>query len=126
MINFSTLKGLTIPEGVVTQIADASGRVLWSKSRTATITISNTGNRGSCNISHNGTIYYTPTTFTANIGDTISCGAENSEKNRVYVNNVLVASGDSYVDYDYTVVSDATVRFNYDNPDKTYIYITET
>lgn len=29
MINFSTLQGLTIPEGVVTQIADASGRVLW-------------------------------------------------------------------------------------------------
>lgn len=29
-INFSTLQGLTIPEGVVTQIADASGRVLWS------------------------------------------------------------------------------------------------
>ena len=28
-IDFSTLQGLTIPEGVVTQIADASGRVLW-------------------------------------------------------------------------------------------------
>lgn len=30
MINFSTLQGLTIPEGVVTQIADVSGRVLWA------------------------------------------------------------------------------------------------
>lgn len=30
MIDFSTLQGLTIPEGVVTQIADASGRVLWA------------------------------------------------------------------------------------------------
>ena len=30
MIDFSTLQGLTIPEGVVEQIADASGRVLWS------------------------------------------------------------------------------------------------
>ena len=29
-INFSTLQGLTIPEGVVTQITDASGRVLWA------------------------------------------------------------------------------------------------
>lgn len=28
-INFATLQGLSIPEGVVTQIADASGRVLW-------------------------------------------------------------------------------------------------
>lgn len=29
MIDFSTLQGLTIPEGVVMQITDASGRVLW-------------------------------------------------------------------------------------------------
>lgn len=29
-MNFATLQGLTIPEGVVTQIADASCRVLWS------------------------------------------------------------------------------------------------
>lgn len=29
MIDFSTLQGLTIPEGVVTEIKDASGRVLW-------------------------------------------------------------------------------------------------
>lgn len=30
MIDFSTLQGLTIPEGVVTQITDASGRVIWA------------------------------------------------------------------------------------------------
>ena len=30
MIDFSTLQGLTIPEGVVTQIADAAGNVLWA------------------------------------------------------------------------------------------------
>lgn len=29
MIDFSTLQGLSIPEGVVTQIEDASGRVIW-------------------------------------------------------------------------------------------------
>ena len=29
MIDFSTLQGLAIPEGVVTQIEDASGRVIW-------------------------------------------------------------------------------------------------
>ena len=28
-INFGTLQGLTIPEGVVVQITDASGRVIW-------------------------------------------------------------------------------------------------
>lgn len=32
MIDFSTLQGLTTPEGVVTQITDASGKVLWKKS----------------------------------------------------------------------------------------------
>ena len=37
MINFSTLQGLTIPEGVVTEIKDASGRVLWSAVRSATV-----------------------------------------------------------------------------------------
>ena len=31
-MNFATMKGLTIPEGVVTQITDASGRVLWALS----------------------------------------------------------------------------------------------
>lgn len=29
-MNWATLKGLTIPEGVVTQIADSMGRVIWS------------------------------------------------------------------------------------------------
>lgn len=28
-IDFSTLKGLTIPEGVVTQITDSNGTVIW-------------------------------------------------------------------------------------------------
>lgn len=37
MINFSTLQGLTIPEGVVTQITDAAGNVLWSSTITFTI-----------------------------------------------------------------------------------------
>lgn len=32
MIDFSTLQGLTIPEGVVTQIADAAGNVIWALS----------------------------------------------------------------------------------------------
>lgn len=34
-IDFATLQGLTIPEGVVTQITDASGRVLWSAEKVA-------------------------------------------------------------------------------------------
>ena len=43
MINFSTLKSLTIPEGNVTKITDASGQILWSATIKFTI---------------NGDIYY--------------------------------------------------------------------
>ena len=39
MIDFSTLQGVTIPEGVVTQIADASGNVLWSARRNVLVKI---------------------------------------------------------------------------------------
>lgn len=39
MIDFSTLKGLTIPEGAVKQITDASGRVIWSAVKNAKVTI---------------------------------------------------------------------------------------
>lgn len=39
MIDFSTLKGLTIPEGKVKQIADLSGRVLWSAVDNLTVTM---------------------------------------------------------------------------------------
>ena len=41
-MNFSTLQGITIPEGVVTQIADANGAVLWSAKRNALVTITST------------------------------------------------------------------------------------
>ena len=44
MIDFSKLKSLTIPEGVVKQITDASGRVLWSAVKNAKVTITSTFN----------------------------------------------------------------------------------
>ena len=34
-MNFATLQGLSIPQGAVTQITDASGKVLWSAGRTS-------------------------------------------------------------------------------------------
>lgn len=40
MIDFSSVKGITIPEGTVTKITDASGAVLWSANNTAKVTIS--------------------------------------------------------------------------------------
>lgn len=41
-MDFSTLQGVTIPEGVVTKITNASGAVLWSAKRSATVTITST------------------------------------------------------------------------------------
>ena len=38
-MNFANLKGLTIPEGNVTQITDASGRVIWSAVRSVVGTL---------------------------------------------------------------------------------------
>lgn len=38
-INFSTLQGLTIPRGVVTQISDASGRVIWAAGGKVVLTV---------------------------------------------------------------------------------------
>ena len=47
MIDFSTLQGLAIPEGAVTQITDASGRVIWTGGKPVVLQvekiISNTG-----------------------------------------------------------------------------------
>jgi hypothetical protein len=39
MIDFSKVQGVTIPEGVVTQIADENGVVLWSGTKLVRITI---------------------------------------------------------------------------------------
>ena len=38
-MNFATLKGLTIPQGAVKQIADSSGRILWSASKPIVLTV---------------------------------------------------------------------------------------
>lgn len=39
MIDYSTLQGLAIPEGVVTQITDESGRVLWSSGKSVILEV---------------------------------------------------------------------------------------
>ena len=57
-INFATLQGLTIPEGVVTQITDASGRVIWAGKEVGTLTL-----RPSADISVEHTL--TPSNSTA-------------------------------------------------------------
>lgn len=44
MIDFTTVKGITIPEGEVTKITDASGRVLWNRAEIVKVTIQSTCN----------------------------------------------------------------------------------
>lgn len=111
-MNFATLKGLTIPEGVVTQIADASGRVLWSAVKpVCTVTITDTGSEYA-HVTIDGVKYTTPATLEVPVGTTISCfvGDSNETKARAYVevNGTQVVKGVAE-DYDYTVAEDTII-----------------
>ena len=122
-INFATLKGLTIPEGAVTQITDESGRVLWSAVKPATITLSFTRNGGgsfsdNARVTIDGVKYpvnendLTTTVLTIPIGAVITCkvasGNTAVSSQKITLNGTTVASGNS--EYLYTVVGDATIN----------------
>lgn len=134
MIDFSTLQGLTIPEGNVTQIDDASGRVLWSAKRNAKVTVTSecVGISGDTaqiiitspepfapipqNLTHKVTTWYVypweGQNFTIEIpvGSTIECTVtDTKQSNRCYitVNGVEVLSDPGT--YLYTVTRDVTV-----------------
>lgn len=130
MINFSTLKGLTIPEGNVTQIADASGAVLWSAVEKVTVTITTSGmfltgsTPGSVTI--NGVSYTAATTVEVPAGSVIVCSAPwvtmynstNRAGGSVSVNGTTVARlvvGVNPTIYEYTVNSDVKITFGYTN-----------
>lgn len=120
-MNFATLQGLTIPEGNVTQIADASGRVLWKASKTVTISYTLGDPVAPAtyynSIIHNGTEYTGSGSLIANIGDIIlvrcAPGGQTGEAH-IYLNTqgtgIAVASATGmWAEYNYEVVSDATV-----------------
>ena len=110
-MNFSALKGLTIPEGVVTQIADASGRVLWSAVQKVVITL--TGTSTTCYAEYKGTRYTYPSTFEAAVGDEISMYVgDGPSAALIFLNGQQVATGQSKVTYSYTVVSNATFAYS--------------
>lgn len=121
MIDFSTLKGLTIPEGNVKQISDASGRVLWSaKPSEATVTI--TGDWSDTTITINGVTYY-DTTVVVPIGTVITCYANNDENRTpygIYLNGVHVA----LTTYAYTITCNVHIETR-GGRDGGYVYITE-
>lgn len=110
MIDFSTLKGLTIPEGVVTQIADASGRVLWKSGPSeATVTITKTGGLATAVfVTIDSVEYTTDAVITVPIGTVISCTPSGS----VILNGQTVANGTGAT-YDYTVTKNVTINLHW-------------
>lgn len=121
MIDFSTLKGLTIPEGVVTKITDASGVVLWSANTTAKVTITSEcngimGDRAHIKIVSDTVIFeaypYTTTdcTIEVPIGATIECTVSRDKGNAdssISVNGTKVLTEGTYI---YTVTRDVAVH----------------
>lgn len=136
MIDFSTLKGITIPEGAVKQIADASGRVLWSATKIAKVTITSVcnginGDTASITVTspeafapdpanpNNTTTTWTvyaynmpDCTIEIPAGSTIACVVRDTKtaENRCYVelNGTKVLNGAGT--YTYTVTKDASVH----------------
>lgn len=151
-MNFATLQGLTIPEGVVTKITDASGTVLWSAMKmvkvtvthewegiegdTASITITSPSpftpdpsNPGYETTSWTVFVYDEPNcTIDIPAGSTIECTVSDTKaSNRAYVelNGVVAqAGGGTYV---YTVTGDVTVHIAdcYQMGEYGYVVITE-
>lgn len=124
MINFSTLQGLSIPEGVVTQITDASGRVLWSavKNVTLTIDIQSVYKTSVQSITVNGVTYNTvgKTVLSVPIGTEIVCKVDATEcecghrysESFVYLNDSKVLdvfSTSVNKSYTYVVTGNVTV-----------------
>ena len=140
-MNFATMKGLTIPEGVVTQITDASGRVLWKLSVGGPIVLGVekiTSNTYAAETSYtdeqfilldiypktNGTVSVTYGGLTKTITDT--SGAENPNAQQVYFGTfngvsdsvTTPASGELTIEGDYE--SFATVSFSYSSKNSKY------
>lgn len=137
MIDFATVKSLEIPEGKVTKIADASGRVLWSAVKLANLTITSfwDGMDGdTARITVNSPSPFAPnpnepnnkvTSWTAYVydlfdqqnrtikipvGSTIECYITRDKGNAdsyIKLNGVNVTTGEGT--YVYTVTGDATI-----------------
>ena len=124
-INFSTLKGLTIPEGNVVEIKDESGAVIWkAKPKEATITLTflknSLSNQSSMtSVVIDGISYpvragtgddMTTKEIVVPIGTIITCkllrGGTGFAK--VTLNGETVLSGVG--EYEYTVIGNATIE----------------
>ena len=125
MIDFATLQGLTIPEGVVTQITDASGRVIWKAAPSeATITLTFLQNTDApqpyvTKVTINGVSY--PSMIQGNpdmttkevvvpLGTVITCKTMHGDAGvgKITLNGETVVDGAG--EYEYTVVGNATIH----------------
>ena len=120
MIDSSTMQGLTIPEGVVTQITDASGVVLWSAKRNAIVTITSECNGIMGDTAHIKIVSETVTfeayaydmpncTIEVPIGSTIECTVSRNKGNAdssISLNGTKVMTVGTYV---YTVTGNVAV-----------------
>lgn len=68
-IDFATLQGLTIPEGNVTQITDASGNVLWKK-----VSFIPIAELGTLSFTYSGFFKYYNAQVTTNIQEAVALG----------------------------------------------------
>jgi hypothetical protein len=151
MIDFSKVKGLTIPEGSVTKITDANGRVLWNANIKVTITSSFLGMNGdTASITVNSPMLFSPDatnpsyktkTWTVSVADepdciieipvnsTIECTVSRDKGNAdsyISLNGTRVVTGEGT--YIYTVTGDATITIadEYSQGDYGMITITDT
>ena len=119
-MDFSTLQGVTIPEGVVTQIADANGVVLWSAKRNAIITITSECNGIMGDTAHIKIVSETENfeayaydmpncTIEVPIGSTIECTVSRNKGNAdssISLNGTKVLTEGTYI---YTVTGNVAV-----------------
>lgn len=120
-MDFATLQGLTIPEGVVTKITDASGAVLWSAKRNAIVTITS-----ECNGIMGDTAHIKIVSETVNfeayaydmpdcalevpIGSTIECTVSRNKGNAdssISLNGTKVLTEGTYI---YTVTGNVAIH----------------
>lgn len=102
MIDFSTLKSLTIPEGEVVKIADTSGNVLWEKApEGATVTISTTAGFEAPVIRINGQVQPDNAVLTVPIGTVISISG---------ATQIQVGYNNMGSNYDYTVKGNVIIQ----------------
>lgn len=120
MINFALVKGITLPEGNVKQMADASGRVLWSvDDGMRTVTINGMGDSTYCYVTIDGVKYYGSigNVITINVpaGTVMSCyvghPASSGYTKAIQLNGTMV----SMDKYNHVITTDMTVATMYAN-----------